>query len=143
MGGRVLGFGACFEFNYRSEWRRFPGRRPSDPKTELARPSAPASAPAFTVHLSVGARSPVEPSAGFEMTKAYFSPLEKNDAPDWKWRMARARSAFLVSERLCIHSCLLTSISPSLFTDDLSAAEKDPDLNLKGKPWGKQTSNGD
>ena len=28
----------------------------------------------------------------------------------------------------------------SFFADDLSAAEKDPDLNLKGKHWGKQTS---
>ena len=29
----------------------------------------------------------------------------------------------------------------SFFSDDLSAAEKDPELNLKGKHWGKQTSN--
>ena len=41
--------------------------------------------------------------------------------------------------RVCMHSFI--KLCSSFFTDDLSAAEKDPELNLKGKPWGKQTAN--
>ena len=40
-----------------------------------------------------------------------------------------------------MHPFIPNYIRPSsFFADDLSAAEKDPDLNLKGKHWGKQTS---
>ena len=145
MGGRVLGFGPVLNsiigVNSRgfSADARSPNTatdRPTDRPTDRDRERLSAPAPAFHVHLSILAHLSNRSSSGLEMTKAYFSPLRKMMPPIGN----SARASFQSYVGNAMHSFIprYPKLRSSFFTDDLSAAEKDPELNLKGKHWGKQ-----